>query len=571
MSSSLSCHLAVRRPRQLIVLFLLTVATAGILLSRRAPAVHAGLQKGSAAPFPVGETLTFRMKWKASPLLPAMTAGDLSVRYAGETRFDGRDVLAVEGYAVSAPGFTYRAKDYFLSYFTPGEFQTLHTRNFLQEQDQTIQQLIFFYPESKHLWIKEWTIDPDRGAAAFVSRNELHWDVPVPLHDVATLICSVRWQARRNALPFSTNAAYLARIKAVTLEAEGEESLDTILGPMLARRYNVRNLFGNLMEDRDDYFRVWATPDERNIPLRVSAKVKYGHVDGELIRYEPVRAESLVPSALPWLSAPPDARPSITGKLNPPKGDPPPAGMARVPGGTFRLGASRQSGRKGGSPVAVSDFLLDRCEVTNRQYQEFVDATGHRAPDLRPFEYFQKKFNWKIDGYQEYARLAEPVRWKNGRYPEGRGDLPVVLVSWDDAAAYARWAGKRLPTEAEWEWAARGGHPQADYPWGDEPDGTRANTIESDNLGLLPGGRYTGNAYGLFDLCGNAAEWVADWYADRLPQGRNPKGPGGGRFRVMRGGDWRHTLSDSTVWSRGRDWPENTYVNVGFRCAKNVP
>ena len=324
------------------------------------------------------------------------------------------------------------------------------------------------------------------------------------------------------------------------------------------------------MEKKDDYFLIWATPDERNIPLKVQAKVKYGHVDGELLRYEAERDESLIPADLSWLVPPPGERPVIRGKLDVPNGKLPAPEMVRIPGGTFRMGARKGSD---GSAVAVNSFLLDHCEVTNRQYQEFVRATGRPAPDIRPFDYFRKKFNWKIDGYEEYTRLAEPFRWRDGRFPEGRADQPVVLVSWEDAVAYARWAGKRLPTEAEWEWAARGGQTGADYPWGPAAEPGRANTAESDVLDTWPAGIQPagGNGYGLFDLSGNAAEWVADWFGYGLPSGNNPRGPGSGKFRILRGGDWRHTLAEATVWSRGRDWPENTYINVGFRCARDLP
>ncbi len=533
------------------------------------PTTSSADQLPTSAAFHPGETITFRMKWKASPLLPAMTAGDLTVRFAGETRFDGRPVFAVEGFAASAPGFVYSAKDYFISYFTPGDFQTVHTRNLLQEQDQKIQQLIFFYPETKHLWLKEWTRGLKANGPAAVTRNELHWGVPAPLHDAATLMCSVRWQARQNSLPYATRACWLARIKQITMEDAGEETLVTVLGSIRARKYNVRNLFGNLMEKKDDYFFIWATPDERNIPLKVQAKVKYGHVDGELLKYEPDRRESLIPADLDWLVPPLEERPSIAGKLAGPAGKPPASEMVRVPGGTFRMGARKGSG---GSAVTVGPFLLDRYEVTNRQYQEFVLATGRPAPDIRLFEYFRRKFDWKIDGYEEYARLAEPFRWRGGRFQEGRADQPVVLVSWEDAAAYARWAGKRLPTEAEWEFAARGGLTGAEYPWGAAEPG-RANTAESDMLGTWASGIQEAgrNGYGLSDMSGNAAEWVADWFGSGLPSGGNPKGPGSGKFKIMRGGDWRHTLAEATVWSRGRDWPENTYINVGFRCAKSPP
>jgi formylglycine-generating enzyme required for sulfatase activity len=268
----------------------------------------------------------------------------------------------------------------------------------------------------------------------------------------------------------------------------------------------------------------------------------------------------------------PDARPDLKAVLAMPPGEAPATDMVRVPGGTFRFGERPGAG---GVSVRVDAFLLDRFEVTNAQYQKFVQATGRPAPEVQPLAYYQRKFKWKIDGYEEFLRLAEPYRWREGRPPAGREHHPVALVTWDDASAYARWAGKRLPTEAEWEAAARAGLPSgAIYPWGGPADPARANTSEGDRLGTVPVTALPGGCspLDLAHLSGNIAEWVWDWYDDK-PFGDgavNPKGPSSGRFRVMRGGDWRHPLADAAVWSRGRDWPGTAYINVGFRCARDL-
>ena len=518
-------------------------------------------------PFPVGETITFRFKWKASPLLPSIEAGDFTFRFAGEGRFEGRPVWVAEGMAESVPGFRFPVKDYFKSYFRPGDFQGLHVWGIRSEGPDYLQQMMFFYPETRHMWLKEYSRTTD---GVRVTRNELHYGFPSPMPDALAMMPALRTLGRAMRFPADLNGSYLGRVKKITVTLDGKETLDTVIGRLPAYRYNILNLFGTMM-DPDDYFYVWSSADGRYIPLKIKAKVRFGHVDGKLTRHE-IRAASLVPEELDLLAPLPDARPDVSGALNLPAGEQPDTDMVRVPGGDFRFGERRGAA---GIPVRVSPFLMDRFEVTNAQYLKFIRATGRPAPAVQPLEYYQRKFKWKSDGYEEFLRLAEPYRWNDGRCPAGRDHHPVVLVTWDDAAAYARWAGKRLPTEAEWEAAARAGLAAgAAYPWGAAADPARANTSEGDRLGtvpvtVLPGGR---NALGLAHLSGNVAEWVHDWYDDK-PFGAgaaDPQGPSGGRFRVMRGGDWRHPLADAAVWSRGRDWPGTAYINVGFRCVRDL-
>lgn len=199
-----------------------------------------------------------------------------------------------------------------------------------------------------------------------------------------------------------------------------------------------------------------------------------------------------------------------------------PAGMALIPSGTFLMGSNDgESDEKPVHHVFVDAFYLDKYEVTVAQYQQFLNANPQRtSPE-----------NW-----------GEQLRNPNH---------PVVYVSWEDANAYARWAGKRLPTEAEWEYAARGGNtglggkPIHKYPWGNDPSQDQANytgTAGRDQWsGTSPVGSFPPNGYGLYDMAGNVWEWCADWYDENYYKGspeRNPKGPSQGNLRVLRGGSW---------------------------------
>ena len=204
--------------------------------------------------------------------------------------------------------------------------------------------------------------------------------------------------------------------------------------------------------------------------------------------------------------------------------------------------------------VYLDKFHMDKYEVTNALYREFMDATGHKAP----------------------------ADWNDSKY--NAPDHPVVGVSWDDAKAYAAWAGKRLPTEAEWEKAARGGLADKRFPWGDsDPAGSQCNfadnktdyiwsdkSVDDGYAYTAPVGSFTPNGYGLYDMAGNVWEWCADWYYgyyySSSPSG-NPTGPGSEiPHRVVRGGSWDLTPNSLRVAGRYRYFPTFTSFNLGFRC-----
>ncbi|MBN2024121.1 MAG: formylglycine-generating enzyme family protein [Pirellulales bacterium] len=288
-------------------------------------------------------------------------------------------------------------------------------------------------------------------------------------------------------------------------------------------------------------------------------------------------------AALGWRLVPsaPAARASIGG---PNERD----GMVLVPGGTFRMGNdfSDRPDQRPAHDVALDPFWMDAREVTNRQFARFVEATGHvTAAERRGWS---EVFDPRRRGW---ARCAGAT-WRHPGGPDttldNRDDYPVVHVSWHDATAYAQWAGKRLPTEAEWERAARAGLRDADYPWGpdERPDGRyEANYFQGwypdEDLavdgfdGLAPVGSYLPNRFGLFDVSGNVAEWCADrhaaeYYAVSPPW--NPAGPDEGPARVCRGGSWlsaENAGADHKVSARGHHAPETSRQDLGFRCARS--
>ncbi len=251
------------------------------------------------------------------------------------------------------------------------------------------------------------------------------------------------------------------------------------------------------------------------------------------------------------------------------------APMVLIPAGEFQMGTDpseipalvqkyKQYGAKASwfedetsrHTVYVDAFYMDIYEVTNAQYKKFTDVTGH--------------------GYRA------PPFWSDSNF--NAPNQPVVGVGWDDASAYAGWTGKRLPTEAEWEKAARGGMVGKKHPWGDgELDGTQCNFADkntnfrwSDNSvndGYeypAPVGSYRANGYGLYDMAGNVSEWCADWYDKEYyvnsPR-RNPKGADSGKLRVLRGGSWlAYGAYFLRVASRSFNYPAYTGHNHGFRC-----
>ncbi|MFC2113531.1 formylglycine-generating enzyme family protein [Bacteroidota bacterium] len=195
--------------------------------------------------------------------------------------------------------------------------------------------------------------------------------------------------------------------------------------------------------------------------------------------------------------------------------------------------------------VRVSDFYLDKYEVTNSQYYEFVQNAGHKLPEF-----------WGMDAF-----CSGP------KFP----DHPVVGVTWVDAMKYAEWAGKRLPTEAEWEYAARGGLIQKAFPNGDNMDENLGN-YNGTNGHPLAVGSFPANAFGLHDMAGNVVEWVQDYYAKDYfleSPDENPQGPEIGKRRVIKGGGWRSGKMCNACYFRQSLRPYWVDIGVGFRCAKD--
>jgi formylglycine-generating enzyme required for sulfatase activity len=224
------------------------------------------------------------------------------------------------------------------------------------------------------------------------------------------------------------------------------------------------------------------------------------------------------------------------------------APAAVIPTGTFIMGDDEESPRR---EIFVDAFYLDRYEVTVARYAAFMKDTGNVKP---PDEW-------------------ETVDLKNG------GDLPVVGVNWQDASGYCHWAGKRLPTEAEWEKAARG-NDERKYPWGnDPPTAERArygkpyeNPVYRDGVARVGSHANDRSPFGIFDLAGNVTEWVADWFSESFPEGdvRNPKGPDSGSGKVLRGASWYEPAERLGVTKRWHANPSSRNEGIGFRCARDV-
>ena len=216
------------------------------------------------------------------------------------------------------------------------------------------------------------------------------------------------------------------------------------------------------------------------------------------------------------------------------------AEMVLVPAGEFWMGSDDGADdEKPRRKVVLDAFSIDRFEVSNALYARFVAAT-HRA--------------------------------SAGSSGSAPATSPVVEVSWDDAASYCAWARKRLPTEAEWEKAARGTDGRR-YPWGDQWDGTRANSAETRAGGPVDVKSYPSGAspYGVHNMAGNVWEWVADWYDEGYyPRSvnRDPTGPASGKYRVLRGGSWDNNPGHLRAAERNFDRTDVKNGNFGFRCAK---
>jgi len=234
-----------------------------------------------------------------------------------------------------------------------------------------------------------------------------------------------------------------------------------------------------------------------------------------------------------------------------------------IPEGEFLMGSPQNSGganydEKPQRSVYLSGFYIDRTEVTNEQFATFLNVMGNQE---------QGRSTW-LDAKSDYARIHEVDGiWQ---VDPGYELYPVVEVSWFGANSYCEWAGKRLPTEAEWEKAARGVDGR-NYPWGDKIDCTLAN-FKGCAEEVAPVGSYPQGAspYGALDMAGNAMEWAADWYGEdyyKLDPVPDPLGPQEGNMRVMRGGSWLSMANFLRVALRDKQRPDDSgYIN-GFRCA----
>ena len=284
--------------------------------------------------------------------------------------------------------------------------------------------------------------------------------------------------------------------------------------------------------------------------------------------------------------------------------------MAIIPEGVFRYGCDRREGPPGDGEgpsqlVSVPAFQIDRCSVTNARFQRFIDATGYITD--------AERLGWSFvfagllpDNFEDTAGVAGAPWWRqvfgaDWRHPEGphsslkdRDWLPVVQVSHHDALAFCGWAGKRLPYEAEWEKAARGGVEGARFPWGEDEipaDGPHCNVWQGSFpdrndcidgfYGLAPADAFAPNGYGLHNMAGNAWEWCADWFmprrfpplADQAVTRPMPRGPIDGELRSMRGGSY--LCHPSYCWryrnaARSASAPDSATGHIGFRCVRDV-
>ena len=338
-------------------------------------------------------------------------------------------------------------------------------------------------------------------------------------------------------------------------------------------------------------------------------------------------------------SHPTEPSPSVVQSTKAPATAPPgepPEGMVWIPGGEFLMGC--EDPRKldhGGIEampdarpvhrVSVDGFWMDRVEVTNRQYAAFVKATGYitvaeRTPKAEDFPgappenlvagsvvFSPPREAVPLDNHYRWWNYVRGACWRHPEGPESsvekRGDYPVTHIAYEDAEAYAKWAGKRLPTESEWEFAARGGLDEKPYAWGEafrpgskwmantwQGEFPVKDTGEDGYVGLAPVAKFPSNGYGLFDMSGNVWEWCSDWYRPdgyaectaAAPKGkavRNPQGPESSfdpaepreRKRVHRGGSFLCTeqyCARYLIGTRGKGEISSASNHLGFRCVK---
>lgn len=283
--------------------------------------------------------------------------------------------------------------------------------------------------------------------------------------------------------------------------------------------------------------------------------------------------------------------------------------MVKLEGGSFLMGSEDESeiwkedGEHPIREVTINPFWMDETAVTNEQFAEFVEATDYVTEaerfgwsyvfkgHLKKSVLRKQKANTVAHCQWWYAIIG--AYWKKPSGPSSNihkimGD-PVIHVSWADAVAYAEWAGKRLPTEAEWEYAARGGLEQNTYAWGNElnPENKHVcniwqgkfpdvNTGDDGYAGRAPAKSFPPNGYGLYNVCGNVWEWVHDWMSPNwhvTASKENPQGPPQGRDKVMKGGSYlchKSYCNRYRVSARTANTPDSSTDNCGFRCAMDA-
>jgi formylglycine-generating enzyme len=373
------------------------------------------------------------------------------------------------------------------------------------------------------------------------------------------------------------------------------------------------------------------------ILLRKPASVKVSADNPAAATLDTPSAETSAPTAAPKMQEQPAFVATVPNKIQAPA--PSPAGMAWIPGGEFSMGAQESHDMTDMNDVGmkatvdsrpihrvyVDGFFMDKTDVTNAEFAKFVKATGYvtvaerkpRAEDYpgAPAEnlvagsvvFAAPDHPVPLNNYFQWWTYVPGADWRHPLGPKssiaGKDNYPVVHVAYEDAQAYAKWAGKRLPTEAEWEFAARGGLSGKPYVWGDQfrvngkymantHQGHFPNKDTGDDgyFGIAPVAKFQPNGYGLYDMAGNVWQWTSDWYrpdyyqqlADKGGVARNPIGPDsaydpaepGHQKKVHRGGSFLCTdqyCSRYMVGTRGKGDADTGTNHLGFRCVMTMP